>query len=444
MKLPGGILSAAAHGRGGIHVPYHKNTAEMPAVRMPAPERVVLPMAQSIGAPCEPLVKKGDKVKVGQKIGDTEKFMSAPVHASISGTVSAVGDVRLANGMVCTGVTIESDGEMALWEGLAPPEIKTREDLFAAVRASGAVGLGGAGFPTHVKLNVPSDKTVDTLIVNAAECEPYITVDYREALDNSWDVLSGVYALSELLGVKQVIIAVEDNKPEALRVLKAIADKDNEIGDTVKLMALRSRYPQGAEKMIVRSATGRKVPPGKLPADVGCIVTNIATVAFIARYLKTGKPLVSRSLTVDGTAIHTPRNLRVPIGTRLRDIIDFCGGFSAQPQKIIFGGPMMGVSIYDLDAPLCKQNNALLAFCESHAPKETACINCGRCAAACPMSLTPTFIKNAALQRDAGALKKLGAPVCMECGCCAYSCPADQPLVQYLRLAKQIVREEKK
>lgn len=444
MKIfPHGILLPTVRSRGGVHVPYHKNTADMPAVRMPAPELVVLPMAQSIGAPCEPLVQKGDKVKIGQKIGDTEKFVSAPVHASISGTVTAVGDVRLANGMVCTGVTIESDGEMALWEGIEPPKIETKDDFLAAVRASGVVGLGGAGFPTHVKLNVPKDKTVDTLIVNAAECEPYITVDYREALDNSWDVLSGVYALQELMGVKQVIIAVEDNKPQALRVLKSIADKDNAHGDAVKLMALRSQYPQGAEKMIVYSATGRKVPPGKLPADAGCIVINIATAAFIARYLKTGKPLVSRSLTVDGTAIRHPQNLRVPIGTRLRDIVDFCGGFLAEPQEILFGGPMMGVSIYDLDAPLCKQNNALLAFTKAHIKKETACINCGRCAAACPMSLTPTFIKNAALQKDTGALKKLGAPVCMECGCCAYSCPAGQPLVQYLRLAKQLLREEK-
>ena len=437
------IFSAVAHSRGGIHVPYHKNTAQLPAKRMPAPERIVLPMAQSIGAPCEPLVKKGDKVKVGQKIGDTEKFMSAPVHASVSGTVTEVSDVRLANGMTCTGVTIESDGAMELWEGIHPPKVENREDLLAAVRESGAVGLGGAGFPTHVKLNVPKDK-VDTIIVNAAECEPYITVDYREAIDNSWDVLSGVYTLSELMEVKHVIIAVEDNKPEALRILKSIADKDNEIGNIVKLMTLRSRYPQGAEKMIIYSATGRKVPPGKLPADVGCIVMNIATVAFIARYLKTGKPLVSRSLTVDGTAIKNPQNLRVPIGTRLQDIIDFCGGFSKEPQKIIFGGPMMGVSIYELDAPLCKQNNALLVFGESRAKKETACIHCGRCAAACPMSLTPTFIKNAALLKDTKMLQKLGAPVCMECGCCAYSCPAGQPLVQYMRLAKQLLREEKK
>jgi len=274
--FPHGILLPTVRSRGGVHVPYHKNTADMPAVRMPAPELVVLPMAQSIGAPCEPLVQKGDKVKIGQKIGDTEKFVSAPVHASISGTVTAVGDVRLANGMVCTGVTIESDGEMALWEGIEPPKIETKDDFLAAVRASGVVGLGGAGFPTHVKLNVPKDKTVDTLIVNAAECEPYITVDYREALDNSWDVLSGVYALQELMGVKQVIIAVEDNKPQALRVLKSIADKDNAHGDAVKLMALRSQYPQGAEKMIVYSAPGRKVPPRKLPADAGCIVMNIA------------------------------------------------------------------------------------------------------------------------------------------------------------------------
>lgn len=438
------IEKAVKKARGGVNIPHYKNTKELSAVRMPAPKTVVIPMQQCIGAPCVPIVKIGDSVKVGQKIGDSDKFISAPVHASVSGVVKSVGEIKLAGGQIAQAVTIESDGKMELFEDIKPPKVETVQDLCTAVRESGAVGLGGAGFPTHVKFNIPKGKQIHTLIVNAAECEPYITVDYREAMDNSWDVLSGVYTLSEILNIKNVVIAVEDNKPDAIKMLKTIAKKSDTPQRRTSVMTLKSRYPQGAEKLMVYSATGQKVPEGKLPSDVGCIVINIATVAFISRYLKTGKPLVSRSLTLDGTAFNRPMNVRVPIGTRIKEIIDFAGGLKNEPQKIIFGGPMMGVAIFDLDAPICKQNNAILAFLKVDVKKERACIKCGKCVKACPMSLVPSFIKKACQQKDIEKLKKLGIQVCMECGCCAYSCPSGIPLVQYMRLSKQYLREDKK
>lgn len=442
--VKGGVLRAVKKVRGGVKVAHHKNTADLEVVRIPTPSKVVIPMQQHIGAPCEPVVKVGDEVAVGQLIGDSDKFVSAPIHASVSGTVTAIGDIKMPNGSVSKAVTIESDGEMRLWEGIKPPKVETREDLIKAVRDSGLVGLGGAGFPTHVKLNFPPDKNIDTLVVNAAECEPYITVDYRECMENSWDILSGVYALKELLGFKQVIIAAEDNKPEAFKVLGKIADHDADIDDSVKLMVLESKYPQGAEKMMVQSATGRRVPPGKLPADVGCVVMNVASVAFISRYLKTGKPLVSRSLTVDGSAIAEPKNVRVPVGTDIGEIIDFCGGFKGEPCKILTGGPMMGLAIVGTNLPVLKQNNAILAFTADDAvlKPETDCIRCGRCVAACPMSLMPTNIVKAAKIKDVDALKRAGVTVCMECGSCAFACPAGKPLVQHMRLAKAILREE--
>ena len=440
-----GVLKAVKQVRGGVHVNHNKNTADCEVVRIPVPEKVLLPMQQHIGVPCTPTVKAGDKVSVGQIVGDSDKFLSAPIHASISGTVSAVKQATLANGVITQAVEIESDGEMRLFDGLEPPKVTGKESFLRAVRDSGLVGLGGAGFPTHVKLRIPPDKNVDTLIVNAAECEPYITVDYRECLENSWDILSSIYTLKEILGFKRVVIAAEDNKPEAFKVLKAIADRDVAEDNAVRLMTLKSKYPQGAEKMMVLSATGRKVPPGKLPADVGCVVMNVASVAFIARYLKSGKPLVSRSLTVDGSAIADPKNVRVPIGMNVGEIIDFCGGFKAEPGKIITGGPMMGLAVVNTDIPVLKQNNAILAFADdaSKVKKERDCIRCGRCAAACPLSLMPTLVERYIKAKDIDRLEKSGAMVCMECGSCAYSCPAAKPLVQYMRLAKQMLREEK-
>ncbi len=438
-----GVLSAVEKVRGGVKVSHNKNTAELETVRIPSPEKVILSMQQHIGAACTPVVKKGDIVSVGQLIGDSDKYISAPIHASVSGKVASISNITLPNGVVSQAVTIESDGEMRLFEGIEPPKVETKEELIAAARKSGLVGLGGAGFPTHVKLNVPPDKNIDTLIVNAAECEPYITVDYRECLENSWNILNGVYIIKELLNIDNVIIAVEDNKPESFAVLKRIADNELDVGDNVKLMVLKSRYPQGAEKMMVQSTTGRKIPPGKLPADVGCIVMNVGTVAFLSRYIRTGKPLVSRSLTIDGSAIASPKNVRAPIGTNIGDIIDFCGGFCCEPKKIIVGGPMMGWAIIGTDFPTSKQNNAILAFSgnDTELKPETDCIRCGRCVNACPMSLMPTLISRYAKTKDVEKLEKIGINVCMECGSCSYVCPSGKPLVQHMRLAKSLVRE---
>ncbi len=438
-----GVLTAVKRGRGGVAVAHNKNTADMPVERLPVPEKVVISMQQHIGVPCTPVVKVGDEVAVGQVIGDSDKFISAPIHATVSGKVTAVGDIKLANGIITKGITIESDGEMRLHEGIKSPVVTNKKELCEAVRASGVVGLGGAGFPTHVKFNLPDDSNVDTLIINAAECEPYITVDYRECIDNTKYIIKGVELLRDICGFKQIIIAIEDNKPQAFKELKAFADSDNDADDTIKLMTLKSRYPQGAEKMMVLSATGRKVPPGKLPSDVGCVVINVASLAFIARYVETGKPLVSRSITVDGSAIREPKNLRVPIGTNIQDIIDYCGGFKEEPRKILSGGPMMGIAICDTNAPICKQNNAILAFADRKdlIKTERECIRCGRCVDVCPMSLMPTLIERYARVKDAEKLTDIGVMVCMECGSCAYACPSGRPLVQYMRLAKQVVRE---
>ncbi len=429
--------------RGGVMVPHSKNTKDMPVRRIPAPEEVVLPMSQHIGAPCEPTVKVGDNVKVGQVVGDSDKYVSAPIHATVSGKVTAIKEMRTATGVVSQAVFIENDGEMENFEDLKPPKIDTREEFITAIRQSGLVGLGGAGFPTHVKLNFKPDAGIDTLVINAAECEPYITVDYRECIDNSWHVFNGIHLIKDMLGFKKVVIAVEDNKPEAIKILERIAEKDDE-RDEIKVMPLKSKYPQGAEKMMVLSATGRKVPPGKLPADVGCVVMNVASAAFIARYVRTGRPLVSRSLTVDGSAVATPQNVRVPVGTEIEYIIQQCGGYREDPVKIVTGGPMMGAAIVDTHHPILKSNNAILVLGKEDisVKHETDCIRCGRCAKACPLSLMPTVIERYAKARDISALNRSGAMVCMECGSCAFSCPAGRPLVQYMRNAKAIIKEE--
>lgn len=431
------------HTHGGAHVPHRKNTAYAESVVMPCPDQVILAMQQHLGAPCVPTVKAGDRVSIGDVVGDSDKYVSAPIHASISGTVSKIVDLLLPTGQRTQGVVIASDGEMRLSERIAPPKAENLSDLLAAVRASGLVGLGGAGFPAHVKLNIPPDKKVDTLLVNAAECEPYITADNREALENSWAVLSGVYALKDLLGLRRVIIAVEGNKPEAIETLKKIADNDQlDPKDEVRILTLKSNYPQGAEKILVQACTGRRVPKGKLPADVGCLVMNITSIAFLANYLKTGLPLVSKRLTVDGSAIKNPRNVIVPIGTPIEKVIEFCGGYLTTPKKLLMGGPMMGMALTDDSLPVLKQNNAILAFDEKDArfSEPSACIRCGRCVESCPMNLMPTLIERQVQIKNAEGLEALSVATCMECGSCAFNCPAGRQLVQSMRLGKAILK----
>lgn len=428
---------------GGAAVPHHKNTAQMESATLPCPSQVTIPMQQHVGAPCKPLVKVGDLVQVGQKIGDSDAFVSAPIHASISGKVSAITKVALPGGQMVDAVVIESDGQMTVSPEVRPPVVNTPEDFIRAVHESGLVGLGGAGFPAHVKLNVPKDKHLDTLIVNAAECEPYITADNREALENSWAVLSGVYAVRDLLGLERVIIAVEDNKPDVIEVLRKVADNPKlDPEDRVRILPLRARYPQGAEKVLVQSCTNRVISLGKLPADVGCLVMNITSVAFLADYLKTGMPLVKKRVTVDGSAIASPKNVIVPIGTKIADVVAFCGGYSQPPAKLLMGGPMMGIALTSDELPILKQNNGILAFAEKDAalPKPTACIRCGRCVSGCPMNLVPTQLEKYAELRDTDKLDQLGIMCCMECGTCAYNCPAHRPLVHAIRMGKALLR----
>lgn len=434
------------HTRGGVHVPHRKNTAECETVVMPPPQQVILAMSQHLGAPCVPTVKVGDKVAVGQIVGDSEQPVSAPVHASVSGTVSAITTLQLPGGRSTQAVVVDADGEQRVHESVRPAQVASREDLLRAVRASGLVGLGGAGFPTHIKLNPKNLDQVDTLLVNAAECEPYITADYRECMENSWDIVSGVQTLMELLDIRRVIIAIERNKPAAIRELSNIAASVSQPGREVRVQALPARYPQGAEKVLIAACTGRRVPPGKLPADVGCLVMNVTTVAFLARYLKTGMPLVERRLTVDGSAVEHPQNVRVPIGTPIHQVLEFCGGTDRPVRKLLMGGPMMGLALMDDTLPVLKQNNAILALAEEDAPalSASACIRCGRCVSACPMRLVPPSIAAAYQRRDTAAMEKLQVSTCMECGCCTYSCPAHRPIVQTMRLAKEAVRAAKR
>ena len=430
---------------GGAAVPHHKNTWDIPSSTMPPPEKVILPMQQHIGAPCIPTVKKGDHVYVGTVVGDSDAYVSAPVHASVSGTVTEITQVMLTGGQMTQAVVVESDGKMEKDPAIAPPPpITTKEELAKAARAAGLVGLGGAGFPAHVKLNVPEGKTIDTLLVNVAECEPYVTSDHREALENGRNVLEGVYHVKEILGVQRVIIAVEDNKPDVIQKLSEIADDPKRDPlDQVRVLPLKSRYPQGAEKVLVQACTGRKVPAGKLPADVGCLVMNIGSLSFLASYMRTGMPLTLKRVTLDGSAIAHPQNVIVPVGTPIKDVVAFCGGYKAEPKKLIMGGPMMGIALTSDEIPVLKQNNAILAFGEKEAKlyEPTACIRCGRCVAACPMHLMPTKLEQAVERQDVEALQSLDIMTCMECGCCSFSCPAGRRLVQAIRLGKNYVRK---
>ncbi len=431
---------------GGVRAPHRKNTASCETVVMPPPETVILSMAQHIGPPCVPTVKVGDAVAVGQIVGDSDALLSAPVHSSVSGEVTAITTITMPSGQPVQAVVVKTDGEQRVHESVVPPTVTNFEEFLKAVRASGLVGLGGAGFPTHVKLNPKNRDAVDTIIINAAECEPYITADYRECMENSWGIVSGVQTVMEFLDAKQVIIAVEANKPDAIKELSAIAAGVSTEGREVYVQKLPARYPQGAEKVLIAQTTGRKVPPGKLPADVGCVVMNVTSVAVLARYLKTGMPLTQKRLTVDGSAVYSPKNVMVPLGTPINDVIAFCGGLKHKAAKLLMGGPMMGTALRDGSLPVLKQNNAILALAEQDAvlPAPTACIRCGKCVGACPMNLTPPAIAAAYDRRDVKELEKRGVMVCMECGCCAFSCPANRPIVQMMRLAKDVVRSAPK
>ncbi len=438
-------IKAVARIRGGLHLPHYKTSAECETELLPCPETVTIPMQQHIGAVCKPTVKKGDRVYVGTRIGESEQAFSAPIHASISGTVKEIKPFLMTNGNYCDAIVIKSDGMMEPDPALAPFPVETAEELVEAAKASGLVGLGGAGFPAHIKLSPKSDIPIDTLIINAAECEPFITSDYRECMENTEDILGGVYLIKKLLNIQNVIIAVEDNKPKAFDALLAVASDKQDIDNSVRIMRLKSTYPQGAEKVLIYSATGRKLPLGKLPADIGCMVMNVTSVAFLYRYITTGMPLVSKRITIDGNCLEKPHNLMVPIGTSISDIVSYCGGYTKQPAKILYGGPMMGITVLNDTMPVLKYNNAILFFdnIAAEAKKELTCIRCGRCVHACPMKLAPMEIATAYRLNDAEAAEKMGVMTCMECGSCSYACPSKRNVTQTMRLTKALVRNKK-
>ena len=422
----------------GVHVPHRKNTAAMPAVRMDSPATVTIPMAMHIGKPATPVVKVGDHVDVGTLIGEQSGRISAPVHASVSGKVTKVGDILLSDGSTAPAVTIESDGEMTVSEAVKAPEITSREDFIEALRQSGIVGLGGAGFPTHAKFDVEDPSTIEELIINGAECEPYITSDTRTMIDRVEDMAYGIRAIRAHLGIQKIIIAVENINKEAIASMRALADTIENV--TVKV--LPSLYPQGGEKVLIYHTTGKTVPTGKLPMEVGCIVCNCTTVALIGQYLSTGMPLVEKCITVDGCVVKEPKNVIVPVGTALADVFAYCGGFTEDPAKVLYGGPMMGIAVPSLDVPVLKNTNAIIALSkkETLSKKVTACLRCGDCARHCPFRLDPCAIALAYKKRDVAELEKLSVESCMECGSCAYNCPAARPLIENHRLAKALVR----
>ena len=423
----------------GVKVPHRKNTAAMPAVAMPTPKTVTIPMNMHIGAPSKPCVNVGDMVKVGQIIAEAGGFVSAPVHASVSGKVTAIGPMLASNGGQMTAITIESDGEMAVCETCVPPEVTDYDSFIAAVRASGAVGLGGAGFPTSVKLDVKDTSRIQEVVINGAECEPYITSDTRTMIDDAEWVKEGVELLKKFLDVKKVVIGIEKNKPEAIAKMQELANEDS----TITVKALPSVYLQGGEKVLIYNCVGKVVPEGKLPIDVGVVVMNCTTLTFLAKYMKTGMPLVEKVLTVDGSAVANPQNVIAPIGTSMQEIFDFCGGFKADPKKVLYGGPMMGIAVPDTSFPIMKNTNAILAFAKKDAvlPEPTPCIRCGKCMTACPFNLMPVEFARALATGDMALLEKRKVNLCMECGCCSFVCPARRPLVENNKLAKAELRK---
>lgn len=417
----------------GVRVPHKKGTAEMLPLVMSVPDIVSIPMNMHIGKPATPVVKAGDAVCVGTLIGEQGGYVSAPIYSSVSGTVKEVCEKVQSDGRKATVVVIESDGLQTVDADIKAPDVANREQLLDAIAKSGIVGLGGAGFPTHVKFAAEPEK-IEVLIINGAECEPYITSDTVTMIQRSDDMEYALKVLEEILGIKKIIIGIENNKKAAIRKMKELAAKDTCV--TVKV--LPSLYPQGGEKVLIYHTTGKIVETGKLPIDAGCIVCNCTTLAAIGEYLKTGMPLVKKCITIDGSAVKEPKNIIAPIGASVEDVFEFCGGLKEFPAKILYGGPMMGISVSDFTAPVIKNTNAIIAMTEKEAeyPKETACIRCGACVNNCPFGINAAEIVRAHKNKDFDALTALGTDTCMLCGCCSYVCPAARPLVQNMRLAK--------
>lgn len=420
----------------GAKAPHFKNTADCPTSAMPLPSKIVLPMGQHVGAPAVPTVGKGDHVDVGTVVGRPDGYVSAAVHSGISGTVESITEITAPNGAEQTAVVILPDGKQTVDPSIRPPVVTDLAGLQDAMRASGLIGLGGAGFPTAVKLARNPDH-IDTLLVNGAECEPYVTSDNRCMEEDTDYIVSGIRTLMKYLDIPRCVIGIESIQAKNIKKLAAATAEL-----PVEVKKLPCTYPQGAEKVLIETCTGREVPFHGLPSDVGVLVMNVTSVAFTAKYLETGMPLVKKRLTVDGDIVENPGNVEVVIGTPVREVIDFCGGVTEKPGKVLYGGPMMGICVANLDQPVLKNNNAILVLSEklSQSAKPTACIHCGRCTNACPLGLSAKELVQAYEKKDVELLRRLHADLCMNCGTCSFVCPAKRPLSHCVALAKILLK----
>lgn len=423
--------------KGGVHPDDSKTLTENKPIEMlPPPAKVILPVSMHIGAPCQPTVAVGDHVLMGQVVASSPAAVSAPVHATVSGTVTSVGPMLHPNGGKVNAVVIENDMLDELDPSVKPIDYSsmTAEQMIECIHQAGIVGHGGAAFPTHIKLSSAIGK-VDTLIVNAAECEPFLTSDHRLLLEGPDEIVQGVLILLRILGIKNAMIGVEANKSNAFAGIEKCLPSDG----SIRLVPLKTKYPQGAEKQLIKSLTGREVPSGKLPADAMCVVCNADTCGSIYRLFSKGLPMMRRIVTVSGPDIAVPKNLSVRIGTPIADLIAFCGGFKEPPTKLLMGGPMMGTSLFSDEVPVIKGTNGILAFAEKkplHLP-DPKCIRCGRCVEDCPMGLMPTYIYQSFMADRMDECKSYSPLDCIECGVCSYTCPAKIPLTQGIRTAKQ-------
>ena len=429
----------------GVKLKHRKHTSHSVPEKLPVPEYVVIPMSMHIGKPANPIVKVGQRVTVGELIGEADGFVSSPVYSSVSGKVKKISTVTVYGGMKTQAVEIETDGLQEICETVKPPTVNDFDSFVKAIKDSGITGLGGAGFPTFIKIGVKDISMAKAVIINSAECEPYITSDTRTMLDKADYIFKGIDLVQKYLEPNTVIIGIENNKKSSIAKMKEMA----QTRDNVHVKVLPAVYPQGGEKVLVYNTIGKIIPKGGLPIDVGAIVINCTTLAAIAEYIETGMPLVEKCVTVDGSAVAEPKNVIAPIGTPIKNLFDYCSGFSKDPKKVIYGGPMMGISVPSLDAPVLKMTNAVIAMDEKDAklPKPTACINCGECVNHCPLKLDPRNISKAYKLNLVEELQNLCADLCMECGCCSYVCPANRPIVQTNKLAKaklnEYLREQK-
>lgn len=428
--------------KGGVHPPDKKElAAKSPLVEASSPKTVVIPLIQHLGAPCKPIVTIGQEVKKGEMIGEPGGFVSAPVHSSVSGKVVAMGEFPISIGRMVNSIVIENDGKEE-WTTLKDnPDYMnlSSEELKGKIKDAGIVGMGGAAFPTHVKLSPPKEKPIDAVIINGAECEPYLTADYRLMIEKPSEIIDGLKILMKILGVSKGYVGIENNKPDAVLKMKEAAKDSN-----IEVHALEVKYPQGAEKMLIEALLDREVPPPPgLPMDVGVVVHNVGTTIAIYEVARYGKPLIDRVVTVTGEGIKEPKNLIAKVGTLISQLIEDCGGIKNGEAKVISGGPMMGFALYTLDVPVTKGTSGVLVIPESdivHADKFGPCIRCGRCIDVCPMYLIPSMLSLFSEKGFFEDAKEYNLFACFECGTCAYVCPSKRPIVQFIRLAKSMVK----